>query len=163
MRLFVDEMLGRLARTLRLLGHDTEYARGMDDTAILHQARSEERLIVTRDIELASRASKDPGSILIQSRTLKEQMRELEYAMGDALHAPDPLSRCTVCNGRLERMPAMLVGGSERADDRAATPQPHIPTGRLLWRCVSCRKIYWEGTHVRDIRRRFGIGSRGVL
>jgi len=55
-RFLADEMLGSLARWLRIMGYDTEYARGMSDSDILARSRVEGRIVLTRDRQLAERA-----------------------------------------------------------------------------------------------------------
>ncbi len=40
-----DEMLGRLAKWLRLLGYDTKYVRGIPDSDLLDIAESEDRVV----------------------------------------------------------------------------------------------------------------------
>jgi len=55
MRLLADSMLGSLGRWLRLLGYDTAVARSESDWQIVHQARAEGRVILTRDRALARR------------------------------------------------------------------------------------------------------------
>ena len=55
-RLFVDAMLGRLARWLRLAGYDAAYWRDGSDEALMAAAQAEDRLIVTRDPRWPARA-----------------------------------------------------------------------------------------------------------
>jgi len=61
-RLLVDAMLGKLARYLRMCGYDAAYAldRGLEaDEDLLAVARDEGRQLLTRDRQLADRASTD--------------------------------------------------------------------------------------------------------
>jgi len=67
MRLLCDEMLGSLARWLRLLGVDVAYVQGVHDDVLAQQARDEDRVLVTRDAALAARV---PGSILLRPPSL---------------------------------------------------------------------------------------------
>ncbi len=71
-RWMVDEMLGRLARSLRVLGHDTVYVTGLPDADIADRASRESRVLVTRDKALAARV---PGSVLLTSGEWSEQIR----------------------------------------------------------------------------------------
>ena len=52
MKFVVDGMLGKLARWLRMMGHDVEYSNSMDDSELLTIARKEQRILLTRDFEL---------------------------------------------------------------------------------------------------------------
>src|SRR5579883_2502967 len=44
-----DRMLGRLARWLRIMGHDTAYERALPDDDLIEQALREDRWLLTRD------------------------------------------------------------------------------------------------------------------
>ncbi|MCK4436273.1 DUF5615 family PIN-like protein, partial [Candidatus Bathyarchaeota archaeon] len=52
MRFLADSMLGKLTRWLRMLGHDTTYANHLDDKTLAKMAKAEERVLLTRDLEL---------------------------------------------------------------------------------------------------------------
>ena len=54
-RFVVDGMLGSLARWLRLLGYDADYDNRRDDAELVRLARAENRVLLTRDQELAAR------------------------------------------------------------------------------------------------------------
>jgi len=49
---FADVMLGRLARWLRVLGHDTAYQTDIEDPALVDRAEAEGRVLPTRDRHL---------------------------------------------------------------------------------------------------------------
>ncbi|MFH1448346.1 MAG: Mut7-C RNAse domain-containing protein, partial [Candidatus Micrarchaeota archaeon] len=51
-----DLMLKKLARWLRILGVDTVYPEVVEDEDILELAKTENRVLLTQDVELASRA-----------------------------------------------------------------------------------------------------------
>jgi len=150
-RWLVDEMLGRLARYLRFVGCDTVYVRGLDDDAIVELARREERVLLTRDRELARRV---PGSLLVASPAVGEQWRAVRAAYPELATAPT-FVRCSLCNGVLER-----------ADATAAAAAPELPPGvragaEALFRCGACGHLYWEGSHTARIRERLDAWSRG--
>jgi uncharacterized protein with PIN domain len=140
-RWIADEMLGRLARYLRIVGHDTVYVRGVSDGEIVERARREGRRLVTRDRDLARRAE----GLLLTSPDIREQLR--------AVHAAAPgvpfvvrFLRCTECNGRLQ--PAVALGPSEVAQ----VPARVVSSGGTVFRCDACGHLYWEGSHVTQIR-----------
>ena len=56
MKFLSDAMHGRITRFLRILGYDTFYPFDMDDSEILKIAKKENRIIITRDIQLSQRA-----------------------------------------------------------------------------------------------------------
>lgn len=47
-----DAMLGRLAKWLRMLGFDVEYAAGVDDEELVARVEESGRVLVTRDTRL---------------------------------------------------------------------------------------------------------------
>ena len=82
-RFSADEMLGSLARWLRLMGYDTIYERDSSDTAILERARVDERILLTRDKKLAERA-KEKG-LYINAREQDDQIRQAVLSVGPEL------------------------------------------------------------------------------
>lgn len=143
-RWMIDEMLGRLARYLRFLGHDTEYAHGLDDGEILRRASAERRTLITRDRALARRS---PSAFLLTSPVIDDQLRAIRRAFPDAPYRL-AFDRCTECNGPListpaEHRPLALPEGRRRP-----------PDGVQLWTCSVCGHDYWEGSHTSAIRAR---------
>lgn len=139
-------MVGRLARYLRIAGCDTVYARGLGDAEILALARTEDRIVVTRDRALAARA---PRSLLLTSPRLGDQWKTVRTAYPEI---PSDVSfvRCTECNGRL----------NPYAPPPGTAPAPGIPWDRVarglsLYRCAECGHVYWEGTHTASLRAQF--------
>lgn len=145
-RFLTDVMLGTLTRYLRMMGHDTAYADEIDDgerdAVVVATARSEDRTVVTRDRALADDAEDAggaDGAVLLRSRDVAEQLRELHDATGIALELDAP-GRCSACNGALEQ-----------TDDR---PE-HAPDDvDRVWRCRDCGKHYWRGSHWDDVADR---------
>ncbi len=146
-------MLGKLATYLRMCGFDAAYAldrearsaseqtsgeercddpRGIEaDDALLELARAEDRLLVTRDVALASRADGLP----IYSLNVTDQLRELADA-GFVLELSEP-ARCAECNGALV---AVESGDS--------TPEYAPDAGEMqVWRCPDCGQHFWKGSH----------------
>ncbi len=135
-RLFVDAMLGRLARWLRLLGYDAAYWRIGSDDDLIRQANAEGRVIVTRDHALAGR--RGVQAVLITAETLDEQIAEARAVLGSA-GSPNPFSRCPVCNGRLVDLPQDAA--------RDFVPPYVWHTQHDFRRCPDCGRVYWRGTH----------------
>jgi uncharacterized protein with PIN domain len=135
MKLLADAMLGRLAKWLRILGYDTAYSADTDDFAVLRLARAEERLILTRDQDLAER--RGVRTLLIASESLEDQLREVRAAIGPP---PEPsFSRCPECNGMLVKAPPELV--AERVPPFVRRTQQQFAL------CEGCGRVYWQGTH----------------
>lgn len=147
-------MVGRLARYLRIVGCDTVYARGLSDDEILLRARTEDRVILTRDRQLASRSRR---ALLLESPHIAEQWRAVRRAYPD-LPSDVQFSRCTECNGTLEP-----VRESVPEPRTAAVPWERVARGLPLYRCVGCGHYYWEGSHTADIRTRMVRWAEGTL
>jgi len=140
MDFLVDAMCGSLARVLRMCGHDAAYAldRGVEaDDALLALAEAEDRVVVTRDRQLAGRA---PESVLLESKDVDEQLREIAAA-GVSLD-PTPGERCGACNGVLER------------DETGGRPDYVPDDADPVWRCRDCGQRFWTGSHWEDLRER---------
>ncbi len=127
-------MLGSLARWLRFMGYDTAYPRAMNDSDLIALACAEDRVLLTRDKELASRL---PGAVRIRSDELEEQIREVAEVL--PLRLVDPLSRCSVCNAVIEPV------SKEEVQD--LIPEGVRSRHQEFWRCPGCRRVYWQGSH----------------
>jgi uncharacterized protein with PIN domain len=135
-------MLGKLARWLRALGHDTLYFRDAPDSRLLGIALRERRRLLTRDAALAARAG--GAALLIRADGLDDQLREVTLAC--RLGARLPLSRCLECNGGLSpRRPAEVA-------DRV--PPYTLATQAEFWQCEGCGRVFWAGSHARGILTR---------
>jgi uncharacterized protein with PIN domain len=145
-RLLLDVMLGKLATYLRMCGYDAAYALDdgvEDDDAVLDAATSESRVLVTRDRQLASRASE---SVLLTEREVEDQLRELR-SEGFTLSLDEVPRFCGRCNGRLDS-----AGDDTDAPDE---PRPeYVPDDKPLWRCRECGQYFWKGSHWDDVEVR---------
>jgi|SRR5579871_3184351 len=131
--LWADEMLGRLARYLRILGYDTVYRPGLSDDAVVAALAADPRLLVTRDRGLARRLP--ARSLLLTSTALPEQLRAVARTLPGFTGVPT-FDRCTRCNGQLGPAPTDASGG----------------TGGPTFVCLACRHVYWEGSHTARVR-----------
>jgi uncharacterized protein with PIN domain len=130
-RFVVDAMLGRLARWLRILGYDAIYSPSMEDWRVLKIAEKERRKIITRDRGIYVRAKKR-GLVCFTVPPEYDVVHSLAYLKSKGvidLHYPFSPTRCTNCNGILERI------GLDR------------------WRCTGCGKEYWKGSHWKSIEK----------
>ncbi|GAA0269353.1 DUF5615 family PIN-like protein [Halobacterium noricense] len=142
MKLLLDAMLGSLARILRMCGHDAAYCldRGVeDDDAIRDLAAREDCVLVTRDRKLAERA---PESVLVESKDIDAQLREVAAAGVDL--TPTPGERCGACNGELHEVDGEGNEFPEYVPDDASP----------VWQCEDCGQYFWEGSHWDDVEVR---------
>lgn len=138
-----DEMLAGLGRWLRVAGYDTEIATGgRSDRDLLAQACAEGRWLLTRDRGLLQHRGAPGIVIVLESNGLTQWARELGRRL-DVNWLHRPFSRCTVCN-------TVLIAAESR--HRAHAP-PHVKPEAPLHHCPRCRRLYWQGGHVRRMRR----------
>lgn len=138
-RFIADAMLGKMARWLRALGYDTLYMQA-DDHYIAARARAEDRILLTRDTELAHR--KGLQTILISSLKLHSQLTQVVQAVG--LPTKNTPSRCMNCNGEL--IPLSI------AEARPLVPPYVAQTQKDFHQCEECGQVYWRGTHWQHIQ-----------
>ena len=144
---FVDAMLGNLAKKLRLLGFDSLYSSNIEDEELLKIAREENRVIVTKDTPLFEKARKGKiSSILVSGEDEIKQICKIndEFNLGKLLVSGNT-SRCPVCNGELNSI--------EKNNVITKVPKGVLETMDNFWICVKCQKIYWEGTHIKNLQR----------
>ena len=144
-KFLVDVNVGRLAKWLRIMGYDTLYIPDVDDTELLRVARAEGRTVLTRDRYVMQRRVVSTGqvkAVLVQSDDFREQMREVSETLG--LGADNGFSLCIECNVALEEIKKELV--------RDLVPPFVFGTQDQFLVCSACRKLYWRGTHWRNMR-----------
>ncbi|MBI4830296.1 MAG: Mut7-C RNAse domain-containing protein [Candidatus Lindowbacteria bacterium] len=139
-RFLADEMLGRLAKWLRLLGYDTRYVFDLSDSEIVALAESEERILLTRDVSLMQR-KRCRSCIFVKSDHWREQLKQVYVDAG--LNCKSILTVCTTCNH-----PLAVV---ERESIRSLVPPYVYVTQGKFSRCGNCSRIFWSATHVDQI------------
>ncbi len=143
-RFLLDDHLGKLARHLRMLGLDADHRSGADDADLARRSVAEERTLLTRDRGLLMRAALRDGRFVREVDPMRQAVEVLRSFALVAVVAP--LTRCLECNDVLVAAPA------EEVDDKvpASAASRH---DRFGW-CPTCRRVYWEGTHVDSLRER---------
>jgi len=143
----VDAMLGKLAKKLRLLGYDSLYSSSMDDNKILQLAKNENRILITKDVPLIRKAKKKKiWNVQITSDDEIEQFLQIDKkeSLGKCTVSGNN-SRCPVCNGKLQ-----YTEKNEVSDKVPAGVLEHM---KDFWKCTKCEKIYWEGTHIKNLQQ----------
>jgi len=149
-KFLADRMLGTLTRYLRFMGYDTASATGLsegdrkEDTVLLDMARKEQRVLLTRDAELARRGG--DSAVLIHSEDVMEQVQQLIDR--HLIRKRIVMSRCSLCNEVLREASTCEIERSGYAprDWRNLT---------FSW-CRNCNKLYWNGSHGRSLEERVG-------
>ena len=149
-RFVVDVNLGRLARYLRLLGFDCHYDNRFSDAEVARISVDESRTVLTRDRALLLQKIITHG-YFVRADQPAEQVREVLARM-DLYRLVRPFTRCTRCNGMLEKV------------DKQAILAELQPRTRKYYddfqRCSQCGQIYWKGSHfMRAMRLVAAIGE----
>lgn len=144
LRFVTDGMLGKLTRWLRMLGHNVKYANDSHDKALISIAKTEERILLTRDLELCRQASSQHADVfLVEGESEVERLAALSQRFSLNLELNPYASRCPKCNAKIQPV----------AKDKVAGKIP--PTTRTFyqefWECPRCGKIYWQGAHWKRI------------
>lgn len=141
MKFVADCMLGKLAKWLRVLGFDTVYLNKAEDRDLLLLARRQKRVLLTKDHGLLEAAA-DVRSLFIESDNWPEQVVQVleTFRLGRAVR---PHSRCLACNVRLKPI-------SKRAAGNLVSPFV-LERAASFAVCPSCQRVYWPGTHFRDM------------
>ncbi len=146
-RFIVDAMLGKLAKKLRLLGYDSLYSSSMDDNMILQLAKNENRILITKDVPLIQKAKKQ--QILAVQITSDDEIEQLlQINKKESLGKCTVIcgnSRCPVCNGKLQYI--------EKNEVSDKVPAGVLEMMKDFWTCTKCEKIYWEGTHIKNLQQ----------
>ena len=139
--------MGKLAKWLRMMGYDTVFFEGIDDSHMVAKALAEDRVILTRDTEIMKRRLVTSGrlkAILINSNEPEPQIQQVINTLNlDCQFRPFTL--CLECNQPLAE--------KTKAQVKDRVP-PHVfRTQSQYMECPACHRIYWRGTHWQAMTR----------
>ena len=140
-KFITDRMLGTLTRYLRFMGYDTSSANAIpmgnkkEDSYLLRIAQEENRLLLTKDAELARRG--DASALLIRSDDVIEQVQQLIDI--HLVRRRLAMSRCSLCNTELREAITCEI--------QKTTYAPKDWRNLSFFWCSSCKKLYWNGSH----------------
>lgn len=125
-KFLADSMVGDVAKNMRILGYDTEYYPNMTQNDTLWYAKTTGRIILTKNQKLCRRAK---NVDIIYAATGHGIMKKVVTTLNISTDVTVDRARCSICNGKQRG-----VDGEK-------------------WQCVSCGKVYWDGTHIAHMRR----------
>lgn len=144
MKFIIDSMLGKLTRWLRMLGYDTKYVVNLDDNTLIEVAKTEERVLLTRDVELCGLARRNQIDVyLVEGNNSQERLAALSRKFGMKLELDPDTSRCSKCNSKIVPVRKEVI----LKDVPSGTAKFH----ERFWRCPKCHKVYWQGAHWKNI------------
>jgi len=146
LRFVVDGMLGKLARWLRMLGHEVDYDPGLNDSSLLNLAERKGGVLLTRDEELHNRAeARHVRAMLVTGDSEEEKLADVAQEFGVPLVVDMSLTRCPKCGASLSY--------AKRAEVAHNVPPSSLELYPEFWKCtnVNCGKVYWRGSHWKKI------------
>ncbi|MCL5103499.1 MAG: Mut7-C RNAse domain-containing protein [Armatimonadetes bacterium] len=143
MKFIADCMLGKLAKWLRMLGHDTIYISDANDEDLVRIAVREDRTLLTRDLRLCERRMVRARCVFVDWGSTGGQVRQVFKELKLRVSENSLFTRCTVCNGEIAPIPKIEVEGR--------VPPYVYETHEEFGYCAHCDKIYWRGTHVQHV------------
>jgi len=141
LKFIVDNNVGKLAKWLRIMGYDTLFFNGSDDSRMIATALAEGRVILTRDTQIVRRRVVTNGQlkvILLKSDEPEQQMHQVI----DTLNLDCQFRPFTIC---LECNQPLLERSKQQVKD--LVPPYVFQTQSQYMECPACHRIYWRGTH----------------
>jgi uncharacterized protein with PIN domain len=148
MEFMADMMLGKLAKWLRVLGHDTIYFVSIEDREFLEMWRGSGRVLLTRDRRLMEKAEPDGRAVFIENDNPWNQLKEIMAKLNIPMEMEKVLTICIGCNSRL------AVISKDEVKERV--PPYVYRTVDSYTACSTCGKVFWNGTHRRSMLERLG-------
>ncbi|MDP8225542.1 MAG: Mut7-C RNAse domain-containing protein [Candidatus Lernaella stagnicola] len=133
-----DRTCGRLAKWLRLLGFDCEFASTAEIPALVQRAKRENRILLTKNSRLVPQADQI-SFLFLKSEITKEQLKQVLTECDLTIQCEAFLSICSICNEALDDI--------DKRDVRGLVPPFVYATRTTFRRCPGCGRIYWAGTH----------------
>ena len=124
-----------------MMGFDSLFFSGEDDSQMVRQALSEGRVLLTRDTGIMKRRVVTGGrlkAVLLTSEEPEQQILQL-LAELDLKSQSQPFTICLECNQPLAAV--------SPADVKDRVPPYVYKTQTQYMECPACRRVYWRGTH----------------
>lgn len=144
-RFVVDVNVGRLAKWLRAMGYDTIFPEENGDNELVRIALRENRVLVTRDAGIALRRVVRLGQVtvaLVEKDDLRGQLTQLVRDL--ELDLSGGFSLCVCCNEPLYPI--------DKQDVADRLPPYVLLTQPKFFQCPECRRVYWPGTHLANMK-----------
>jgi len=155
LKFVVDGMLGKLARWLRMLGHDVKYSDNLDDNQLFAIAKKEKKTLLTRDFKLYQyTTTRGVNAFYVEGETEEERLAELSKRFKIELEIHMETSRCPKCNTKVKPMAKEKVDGKVEKNT--------FQNYNEFWECPKCGKIYWQGAHWTKIKKTLDKAQKTV-
>jgi uncharacterized protein with PIN domain len=129
-----------------MLGHDVTYFRSADDEKLVEMAKSEKRVLLTRDHKLSQQAATwGVEAVLVEKTDEAEKLADLARRFGFKLEIDLSVSRCPKCNSGIKAVSKDVVINQ--------IPEATSVYYNDFWLCLGCGKVYWQGAHWKRIEK----------
>lgn len=156
MKFLVDSMLGKLTRFLRMFGYDTVYANDLrnifqldpvPDEKLIEFAKKSGRYIITKDFLLYKGFNEK--SLHLKGEGTYNYLNQLKKNLRLEFNFKIEQARCSKCNSELKKI-------KDKYLVKDLVLKETFNHYDEFFQClnISCKKIYWEGSHVEDIVNR---------
>jgi len=141
LKFIVDNNTGKPVKWLRMMGYDTLFFNGSDDSHMVATALKEGRVILTRDTQIMKRRVITSGqlkAVFIKSDKPEQQMQQVIDTL-DLDCQFRPFTLCLECNQPLQE--------KSKQEIKDLVPPYVFQTQEQYMECPACHRIYWRGTH----------------
>ena len=142
LRFIADAHLGKLARYLRLLGFDCLFFNDAGDSELARISVAQRRVLLTRDRGLLMHRVITHGCFVHATEPKRQLLEIVKRLQLEGVY--NPFSRCMECNGQLAAVEKKRI--EEQLPPRVREHHSDF------WRCDACGRIYWKGSHYREMR-----------
>jgi uncharacterized protein with PIN domain len=133
-------MLGKLAKYLRVLGFDAMYLRNMN-LFDLHEQEDDPRYFLTRRTKTLAYKR----TIYLKAESVREQLEELRELIKPFIDPGKVLARCINCN--------LPLAAAHKETIEHRVPEFVFHTYTAFKVCPQCQRVYWAGTHTKNMAR----------
>lgn len=146
----VDNMLHKLALYMRNVGLDAEFLAEKDHKNLTELAKTEKRVILTRDQRYFERAD-DVPCLFIQDQKTPDQFKEIIDFFKLTIDEANFLKRCVKCNDT----EIVEISKEEAKKNLNWKNEEDYEFYDQFWQCAKCKQIYWEGITFKNAKKRF--------
>ncbi|MBU0519779.1 Mut7-C RNAse domain-containing protein [bacterium] len=143
-RFMVDRDLFQLCKALRILGFDTLNRSDLAPREAMRHAVEERRIWIKEDMETVA-PEYGVRYFVVHSIAAEDQLLELEAQYHLAQFAA-PFARCLKCN--------VPISDVDKSSIENRVPERVFRSFDKFYKCKSCDRIYWPGTHLQRMKDR---------